>query len=381
VTAPTLSGAGSGKGLLVRAIATIAFGVPPEAVTIGNDRQELDKRIAAELIEAQPTLFLDNANGLALRSDCLASVLTERPAKVRLLGQTRMVRLNSTAFVAITGNGLTVSEDLARRFICCELDARCEEPESRSFAPGFLSLIANRRAELLTAVLTIWRWGRQNSVALPTGKPLGSYEVWAQWCRDSLLALGCQDPVKRIETLKARDAQRQHISELFNSWWEHHRDTPMKTSDLAAPVTAIADPQGRGRQFLTSYVGRLAGTHAAGMVLSRCEGAGRWGAATYQLRKSEPSDLDEHRDHRGHRGEAAPSQPQASPMTPMTPMPDVIDGSDRVRNRGLIARVIPGEAVCAHCRRVGGVLTEASINGESILLHADCMDAYRRPTG
>ena len=129
VTAPAVSGAGSGKGLLVRAICTIAFGIRPRAFTTGSERQELDKRFAAELIEAQPALFLDNANGIALRSDTLASVLTERPARVRFLGQSRMVPLNSTAFIAITGNGLTVTEDLARRFIPCELDARCEDPE------------------------------------------------------------------------------------------------------------------------------------------------------------------------------------------------------------------------------------------------------------
>jgi hypothetical protein len=47
-----------------------------------------------------------------------------------------MAVLNSTAFIAITGNGLTVSEDLARRFINCKLDAGCEDPESRPFGSG-----------------------------------------------------------------------------------------------------------------------------------------------------------------------------------------------------------------------------------------------------
>jgi putative DNA primase/helicase len=64
VTAPAVSGAGSGKGLLVRAICAIAFGIRPRAFTTGGERQELDKRLAAELIEAQPALFLDNAMGL-----------------------------------------------------------------------------------------------------------------------------------------------------------------------------------------------------------------------------------------------------------------------------------------------------------------------------
>jgi hypothetical protein len=50
VTAPGISGAGSGKGLLVQAICTIAFGAPPAAFTAGADKQELDKRIASELL-------------------------------------------------------------------------------------------------------------------------------------------------------------------------------------------------------------------------------------------------------------------------------------------------------------------------------------------
>jgi hypothetical protein len=137
VRAPEISGAGTGKGLLVRSVCAIAFGVPPRAFTKGGARQELDKRLASDLIEAAPTVFLDNANGSTLRSETLASVLTERPARVRLLGQSRMVALNSTAFIAVTGNGLSVSEDLApRRFIVCELDARCEDPEQRQFRGG-----------------------------------------------------------------------------------------------------------------------------------------------------------------------------------------------------------------------------------------------------
>jgi putative DNA primase/helicase len=263
-TGPAVSGAGSGKGLLVRAICAIAFGIRPRAFTTGGERHELDKRLAAELIEAQPALFLDNANGVTLRSDTLASVLTERPARV---GETRMVPLNSTAFVALTGNGLMVTEDLARRFILCELDARCEDPELRPFAAGFLEDIERRRSELLTAALTIWRWGRQN--AITSGKPLGSFEKWAEWCRDPLVTLGCRDPVERIEQLKASDPRRQRIGELFRAWWKHHGPAPMTVNDLDDEVKRIADPQGRGRQYLATFILGLAGTHAAGFVLTQ----------------------------------------------------------------------------------------------------------------
>ena len=323
LTAPAVSGAGTGKGLLARAICTIAFGIRPRAFTMGSDRQELDKRLAAELIEAQPALFLDNVNGIALRSDTLASVLTERPARVRLLGQTRMVPLNSTAFISITGNGLTVTEDLARRFIPCQLDARCEDPELRQFGSGFLDEIERRRAELLVAGLTIWRWGRQNAPMLPRGKSLGSFETWAEWCRDPLFALGCRDPVERIQVLKANDPRRQRIAELFQVWWEHHGATPVKANQLAEPVKAVADPQGRGRQYLATFIAGLAGTHAGGFVLSRQESAGKWTAATYALTEAVPTDAIGHRTHRTDGPDDAASVP---PISPMGPMPDVPDG-------------------------------------------------------
>ena len=323
LTAPAVSGAGTGKGLLARAICTIAFGIRPRAFTMGSDRQELDKRLAAELIEAQPALFLDNVNGIALRSDTLASVLTERPARVRLLGQTRMVPLNSTAFISITGNGLTVTEDLARRFIPCQLDARCEDPELRQFGSGFLEQIERRRAELLVAGLTIWRWGRQNAPMLPRGKSLGSFETWAEWCRDPLFALGCRDPVERIQVLKANDPRRQRIAELFQVWWEHHGATPVKANQLAEPVKAVADPQGRGRQYLATFIAGLAGTHAGGFVLSRQESAGKWTAATYALTEAVPTDAIGHRTHRTDGPDDAASVP---PISPMGPMPDVPDG-------------------------------------------------------
>jgi putative DNA primase/helicase len=324
-TAPAVSGAGSGKGLLVRAICAIAFGIRPRAFTTGGERRELDKRLAAELIEAQPALFLDNANRVTLRSDTLASVLTERPARVRILGETRMVPLNSTAFVALTGNGLTVTEDLARRFILCELDARCEDPELRPFAAGFLEDIERRRSELLTAALTIWRWGGQNTPGFTRGKPLGSFEKWAEWCRDPLVALGCRDPVERIEELKAGDPRRQRIAELFRAWWEHHGAAPTKVNDLADPVKAIADPQERGRQYLATFVSGLAGTHAAGFVLTRQEPAGRWTAATYALAEAAPTNPTGHRTHRTDRPDGAGPIP---PMSPMGPMPDAIDDAD-----------------------------------------------------
>lgn len=298
IRAAPLSGAGSGKGLLARCINLIAFGREPTAVTSGGNAQELEKRLAAELIAGGPVLFLDNLNNTAFKSDLLASAITERPARVRILGKSEMVPLNATAFVILTGNGLTVSEDLARRFISIELDPRTEDPESRTFATDIRSEVKRRRHELLAAALTIWRWGRLDKSILP-GRPLGSFEQWCSWVRDPLVALGCRDPVDRVREAKQRDGRRQATTDLFTIWWERHADRSVPAADLHEDVKKVIDPQDRGRQFIAAQLEKLAGTRMAGHVLTRQASAGKWGRATFSLQKTEGH--ENHRDHRGHR--------------------------------------------------------------------------------
>jgi putative DNA primase/helicase len=284
IVAPLISGAGSGKGLLVRSIAAIANGFEPRAFTAGENVAELDKRLASELIEASPTLFLDNVNSRCLRSELLASVLTEPLVGVRILGASRTAQLNARAFVAVTGNGLHVSEDLTRRFTVCELDPRVENPERRPFAPGFQGVIAARRPDLLTAALTIWRWGRINAATLKRGLPIGSYETWAEWVRDPVLTLGCADPVERVALIKARDPERARLAAIFMAWRDAYGDSPVTAAKLDPRVRALIDPQERGRQFVAAFLDRRQGVRVAGFVLTRQESPGDWSPATYALR-------------------------------------------------------------------------------------------------
>ena len=324
VRAAALSGAGSGKGLLVRVFCAIAFGRAPAAVTAGGTPDELDKRIGAELMAGGPVVFLDNLNDMALRSDALASAITERPARVRVLGKSVMVALNASAFIALTGNGLTVREDLARRFLAIELDAGIEDPEARRFRSNVLTDALDCRAELLSAALTIWRWGRHTEVAgkLTAGLPLGSFEQWCRWVRDPLLMLGCQDPAKRVAEAKAQDRKRQHIVDLFTVWHENHGDNAMKAAELADPVRRLIDPQDRGRQYTAAALARLAGTRAGGFLMTRQDPSGTWGASTYAVKQTQtdPAPAEDHRDHRDHRKPEEPSRPASGPMPPMTPM-------------------------------------------------------------
>jgi len=326
--AASVSGAGAGKGLLARCICIVAFGREPHAVTAGATHEELEKRIAAELMGGSPALFLDNLNNTAFKSDLLASAITECPARVRLLGKSQMVPLNASVFVILTGNGLTVSEDLARRFVVVEFDPRTEDPEARPFRTDILAEVKTRRTELLAALLTIWRWGRLGSDIKP-GRALGSFDDWCRWVRDPLLALGCQDPAERVGETKARDGRRQQVGDLFDLWWEKHGDKPVAISALDPAFKTVADPQDRGRQYLSALLEKLSGTRIAGFVMTRQQPVGKWGKATYALKKTaedenhgghggHPSELQAHEEANGFSDRS--TEGSDDPTPPMTPM-------------------------------------------------------------
>ena len=113
---------------------------------------------------------------------------------------------------------------------------------------------------------------------------------------------------------KERDGRRQAVADLFATWWEKHRDLPIAIRQLHDDVKQAADPQGRGRQHLASQLEKLAGTRIAGFVLSRQAPAGKWGVATYALKKTGGG--ENHRDHRGLRAEEQPLDQADTPDAP-----------------------------------------------------------------
>ena len=359
--APAISGAGTGKGLLARAISVVAFGQQPHAAALG-DGNEFDKGLTAELLRGDPTILIDNLNRRVLRSPVLCTALSERPAMLRVLGASEMRPTNSTAFIAITGNALTIAEDLVRRVITIDVDAKCENPEQRKFAGNFLGDISCQRGELLAAALCIWRFGRQNAATLTRGQPLGGFEPWSQWVRDPLLTLGCQDPIARMSDLKSSDPDRVRTVEIFQSWWEHHEDGLVKASELADEVQALIVPgPKRTRQDVASRVAKLVGTQVGGFRLTSDKGRkgkGRWAALQYQLiQRAEDEASNEDADgsnkaepqHADPSDNAIPKRPPASAGTDPFGLDD--EAFAQVRASQHLFQIIGPElsAPCAQC--------------------------------
>ena len=285
INAAQLSGSGSGKGLLLCGLSVIAFGILPWRFTRGGSKrnpEELEKRLSAAALGGHPFLQLENINNEVLQSETLESLLTDRPSRTRPFGKSEMVEHYSTAMIGMTGNGATPGRDLVRKIIVASLDARTEVPALRKFPladEAWLAHIKARRGELLSAVLTTWRFGRQQERAgrLAAGEAFGSYDRWCRWCRDPLIALGCQDPVGRIHELRAADPARENVAELFGVWWEHHQDRWVSPATrraagaeaMAAEVRALADRENRGPQHLRTFLNQLDNHRGAGFVFER----------------------------------------------------------------------------------------------------------------
>jgi hypothetical protein len=290
INAPSLSGSGAGKGLLARMMTAIGLGIVAEATAAGHDEAELEKRIATSLLAGDPALLLDNLNNTLLRSAQLESCLTEPVVSVRVFGHLKKEKLRANAFVVVTGNGLQAGGDAARRYVYPTLVPPVDNPEQRRYPPGFLDRIIARRGELLSACLTIWRWGRQQN--LPRGLPFGSYEKWGAWVRDPLLALGCADPVEGVQETRERDPGRVSIAALFEAWSGKHGGW-VRADDLDPTVRRLVDEKDRPaaiRQRLNELVGtRLGGFQ----LLGKADGNGKhrkWTYCVVPLPESSPSD-------------------------------------------------------------------------------------------
>ena len=62
----------------------------------------------------------------------------------------------------------------------------------------------------------------------------------------------------------------------------------MPIAALNHEVTQIIDPQGRGRQFVQAVLPKYVGTRVAGLVLTEQKPPGKWGTATYAVRRTTP---------------------------------------------------------------------------------------------
>jgi len=147
---------GSGKTILVKTAALIAFGQEYLcSAGIANQDEEMRKAITSMVASGSPLMLLDNFVGI-LRNPPLEAAITTGHWDDRLLSTNTHVSAPMQMIFAVTGNHLRLGDDIARRTFVCRLEPTQSIHERGDFKNGELDVFAkNHRFALYTAALTI----------------------------------------------------------------------------------------------------------------------------------------------------------------------------------------------------------------------------------
>jgi hypothetical protein len=174
----TANAVGAGKTLLAKLAIIPTLGNCP-AGTIPGDEGEFRKLIFASALADEPVLFLDNVEGY-LSSSALASFLTSPVVQDRILGFSRLLKLEHNTVAFVTGNNATYSPDIRRRTLTVELFLQELRAEDRVINnPLDDAQIFEKRQEILAALWVLVReWVKAGQ---PEGKVRHeSFRVWSK---------------------------------------------------------------------------------------------------------------------------------------------------------------------------------------------------------
>jgi putative DNA primase/helicase len=202
--------AGTGKTYLIKTFVLMATGRLASPMNMGKSDEEMVKHLDAKLLKGDSVVAIDNIVR-PIGGDRLCTLVSEPLSSVRQLGASRVFDVANAQLFA-TGNNLTVLDDMCRRILIANLDAKVERPELREFEFDALSEIYRHRQKYLRAVLTILLAHRHADPAAGQKHwpPLGSFKRWSQTVRDPLMWLGLPDIVGAIERNRENDPTLQN---------------------------------------------------------------------------------------------------------------------------------------------------------------------------
>jgi Bifunctional DNA primase/polymerase, N-terminal/Primase C terminal 1 (PriCT-1) len=208
-----------------------------------GDNEEMRKLLTSTLREGRRVVLLDNIKtvigGAALEAFCSATTHTDR-----VLGENATVTLANDVTVAGTANGATLTPDMRRRSLVCELHLSVERAEDRQFKrPLNVAVLKEMRPQILASCWALVRhWEAQGRP-----RPSRSHSAFPEWAATIAgvvenAGFGC--PLATPETMFAPDEDGDNMRLLVAA---------MKTGKQynTAELYALC----RTNQIFTSLVG------------------------------------------------------------------------------------------------------------------------------
>lgn len=233
--------AGSGKSYIIDLAAAISIGQRAPVMAAGRDEAETEKRLVSALLGGQAIISIDNVNG-DLGGDFLCQMIERPIVEPRVLGSSKLMRIESRATTFATGNNIHLVGDMTRRVVLCSLDPNMERPELRQFKKSPMDQVLSDRGKYVAAALVVAR--AYAAAGYPDQLPaLASFEDWSRIVRSALVWLGKPDPVKTMEAARADDPTTSSLRAALVAWHGAVGSSPLTTGKIIDAAKRL-DPLG-----------------------------------------------------------------------------------------------------------------------------------------
>ena len=242
---------GSGKSLLMDAVAMITTGRGAPRATYPPNEDELEKTLASFALFGARLIGLDNIAG-TLGSAPLDKVLTaEDRVALRVLGRSEIREMRWRAIILASGNNIVLGGDTARRSLVARLEPNVERPEERTGFrhPDLLGHLRAQRGALIADALTVLRGylvARQAGAA-ESGETWGSFASWSRLIPAAIVWAGGVSPLgARAVTLGSSEPEADALRTLL-AMLPAVSPTGTSARDLVALLWPPADRHGGPR--------------------------------------------------------------------------------------------------------------------------------------
>jgi hypothetical protein len=210
----TANSPGAGKTLLAK-LAMVGPAELPGARTAPSENDEMEKIILAKVLGGRSVIFFDNLKG-NLSSPALESLITSPYYEGRTLGHSKETRMIHGITVFVTGNGLSVSQDLGRRFLHVDLfltEANSEDRKIRRTLDDFTLLEERPKIlQALWAIVNAW-----NNAGKPRAKTVhNSFAAWSTLIGGILENAGFASAFGKFQGQESGDQTTDNIEHLID---------------------------------------------------------------------------------------------------------------------------------------------------------------------
>jgi hypothetical protein len=215
----TASMAGSGKTYLCQTIFPFAGPGEPGGVTYPSTTEEAGKVTLSLLMQAPSVIFFDDMTKDWEAFGPINRMLTSQTTTDRILGASKTITVSTRALVLGSGNNVEPKRDLRRRVITIRLAPKTETPAMLHYRGNPAAEVRNNRAAYVSDALTIIRAWQHAGSPHADVFDIASYNgAWADFCRHSLIWLGCADPATSLQEQLCSDPDTDALGDLLEAW-------------------------------------------------------------------------------------------------------------------------------------------------------------------